>query len=130
MKKTMAFGTLFFLFIIMNIVFAGALEAILPEQGFKLQLEKKAIILDVREPKELSIGKIKGAINIPLSVMNNDRAHWDQKIAEIKKDLTILVYCHSGRRAEIVGAEIAKKGFRVLNMGSYDSWKLKNLPTE
>jgi rhodanese-related sulfurtransferase len=42
----------------------------------------------------------------------------------------VIVYCHSGRRAEIVGSEIVKKGFKVFNLGGFDAWKSGGLPTE
>jgi rhodanese-related sulfurtransferase len=43
---------------------------------------------------------------------------------------TVIVYCGSGRRSEMVGTELAKKGYKVLNMGGFDSWKNAGLPVE
>lgn len=130
MKKFYALVVLVSAFILANFVMAGALEFVTPEQAYKLQSDSKAVIIDVREPDELVSGKILGALTIPLSVMNNDRENWDKKINEFKKDQTILVYCRSGRRSELVGSEMVKKGLKVYNLGGFDAWKAKSLPTE
>ncbi|MDO9181233.1 MAG: rhodanese-like domain-containing protein, partial [Bacteriovorax sp.] len=70
------------------------------------------------------------ALTIPMSLINNDRANWDKKIAELTKDRPVIVYCHSGRRADLVGAELIKRGFKVSNLGGFDAWKSKGLPTD
>jgi rhodanese-related sulfurtransferase len=130
MKKLNIIVILFVTFFIVKYSFAESLESVLPDLALKLQTESKAIIIDVREPIELISGKIKGAKVIPMSLMNNDRESWNKKIAEIKKDKTVILYCHSGRRANLVGTELSKLGFKVLNQGGYDNWKSKGLPTE
>ncbi len=130
MKKLNIIAILFVTFFIMKFSFAESLESISPDLALKLQTESKAIIIDVREPSELISGKIKGAIVIPMSLMNNNRENWNKKIAEIKKDKTVIVYCHSGRRANLVGTELSKLGFKVLNLGGFDNWKSNGLPIE
>lgn len=130
MKKYFAFGAILIAASLMRFVFAGSLESITPELALSMQSASTAIIMDVREPNEVSLGKIKGALTIPMSLMNNDRTNWDKSIDQIKKDQTVVVYCHSGRRANIVGEELLKKGFKVLNLGGFDSWKSKGLPTD
>lgn len=96
----------------------------------KLIDSKKAIIIDVREPIELKNGMVKGAILLPLSKMSDDRIFFDHEVDSIPKDKTIIVYCVSGRRAGIVGAALEKKGYKVLNMGKFSSWKDAGLPIE
>ena len=130
MKKTSVFGILLFALFIINFVFAGSVESISPEQAFKLQTESKAILLVVREPAELVDGKVKGALTIPISIMNNDRTSWEKKISGIKKDKTVIVYCRSGGRAKTVGSELVKMGYKVFNLGGFDNWKSKGLPTD
>lgn len=107
-----------------------ALDNIDPLNAFKMQSEKKAIIIDVREENETSQGKIKDAYLFPLSQMEMNKQEYLNKVAEIKKNQTLIVYCRSGRRSGIVGNELEKKGLKVLNLGAFDSWKSKGLPTQ
>jgi rhodanese-related sulfurtransferase len=72
----------------------------------------------------------KGAIFLPLSKMNNDRAAFDKIIGHIPKSKTIIVYCASGRRAQLAGIEIEKKGHKVLSMGAFSSWRDAGFPIE
>lgn len=130
MKKYFAFGAIIVAASLMKFVFAGSLESITPELALSMQSASTAIIMDVREPNEVSQGKIKGALTIPMSVMNDDRPKWDKSIGQLKKGQTVVVYCRSGRRSNIVGEELLKNGFRVLNLGGFDSWKSKGLPTD
>lgn len=130
MKKYFGIGLIIVVASLMKLVFAGSLDSITPELALSMQTASKAIIMDVREPSEVSQGKIKGALTIPMSVMNDDRPNWDKSIGLLKKDQTVVVYCRSGRRSTIVGEELLKKGFKVLNLGGFDSWKSKGLPTD
>jgi rhodanese-related sulfurtransferase len=116
--------------VFMKVVLAGGVDTISVEETLKLQNESKAIIVDVRELSETASGKIKNALVIPISEMEQNRSEWDKKIESFNKDKTIILYCRSGRRAGIVGPEIAKKGFKVFNLGGFDAWKSKGLPTE
>lgn len=114
--------------LLMTWVYANTLDKVRPVDAEKMMTDKKAIIVDVREPEEIKEGMAKDAQSVPLSLMQNKRDEWDKIIASFPKDKTIVVYCRSGRRSEIVGTELAKKGFKVLNMGTFDSWKEAGLP--
>lgn len=129
MKKIGSFVTLVLLALTLNFVFASNLESIKPEAAQVLLTEKKAILIDVREPDETKEGVATGAVLLPLSTMKDKKEEWEKSIASLPKDKTIVVYCRSGRRSDIVGEELVKKGFKVLNMGGFDSWKKAGLPT-
>lgn len=55
------------------------------------------ILLDVRSPEEFAEGHIPGAINVP-------HDHIDEYLATLSdhKDKPVVVYCRSGRRADLV----------------------------
>ncbi|MEA9357855.1 rhodanese-like domain-containing protein [Bacteriovorax sp. PP10] len=89
---------------------------------------KQAIVIDVREPEETSFGIIQGALLLPMSVMNHNRALFEKEISAIPKDKTIVVYCASGRRAQLVGIEVEKLGHKVLSLGAFSSWVDAGLP--
>lgn len=106
------------------------IKEITPSDAYQFQKSGKAVIVDVREENETSIGRVKDSVLLPMSLMKNDRAAFDQKVNELKKFPEVIVYCKSGRRAGIVGEELQKAGLKVYNLGGFESWKLKQLPTE
>ncbi len=64
-------------------------------------------VLDVREPDEYLGGHVKGAINIPSSEMSSVNV----RLSEIPKDLPIIVYCRSGKRASAAKDLMESIGF-------------------
>jgi phage shock protein E len=74
-------------------------------------------VVDVRTPAEFAAGHVPGALNIPHDEMPG-------RAQEIGPPSTpVLLYCHSGRRAEIAGRTLQGKGFsRIYNMEEYDRW--------
>lgn len=124
MKKLL----IIFSVLMMNFIFAAELEKVKPVDAEKMLTEKKAILIDVREPDELKEGMAKDAQSVPLSMMKEKKDEWEKIVATFPKDKTVIIYCRSGRRSEIVGQELTKKGLKVLNMGSFESWKEAKLP--
>jgi rhodanese-related sulfurtransferase len=129
-KKNLYFGVILLIAILFNYVMANPLEKIAPTDAYKMQNEKSAIIIDVREVNEQQAGRIKYALSLPMSVMDSDKATFEKTIATYEKAKTIIVYCRSGRRSGLVGAELEKNGFKVLNLGGFEIWKSAGLPTE
>jgi rhodanese-related sulfurtransferase len=130
MKKSVSFVILFGFGLLLNFVYADPVETIKATEALKLQSEKKAIIVDVRDVDEFNEGIVKDAQTISFSSMNEKRDEWEKKVANLPKDKTIILYCKVGGRANKVGIELLKKGFKVRNMGGYDSWKDAGLPIE
>ena len=83
------------------------------------------VIIDVREDKELSAGKIKGSLHIPIS---NFSARVNELTKHKKND--ILVYCGSGNRSSHACSIPAKEGFENISnlAGGLMAWKSANLP--
>lgn len=94
----------------------GDVEPILWNEIKDLDKEK-IIILDVREEEERKIGYIDGSINIPLGELRD-------RMNELDKDKTVIIYCAIGLRAYI-GARILKQnGFKVKNFcGGFTTYK-------
>lgn len=130
MKKLLSLFSFLLLALTLNFVLASQLESIKPLDAQKMQNEKKAILIDVRELDETKDGMAKGALFIPLSMMKDKKDEWEKIVATLPKDKTIIVYCRSGRRSDIVGEELIKKGFKVLNMGGFEYWQKAGLPVE
>jgi rhodanese-related sulfurtransferase len=78
---------------------------------------RQLCLLDVREPAELEIASVSGAVHIP---MRQIPARLDQ----LARDKPIVVMCHSGARSRQVADFLLQQGFdNVLNLhGGIDAW--------
>lgn len=84
-----------------------------------MEKEEGYILLDVRTKGEYESGYIPGAINIPLSDI-------DEKIISFLPDKSqmILVYCRSGNRSREASDKLSKLGYsNVLEIGGINVWK-------
>ena len=84
-----------------------------------MEKEEGYILLDVRTKGEYESGYIPGAINIPLSDI-------DEKIISFLPDKSqmILVYCRSGNRSREASDKLSKLGYsNVLEIGGNNAWK-------
>jgi len=80
---------------------------------------EEIILLDVRTEGEYNAEYIPGAINIPLSDLEN-------RIDELDSSKAIIVYCQSGGRSRTASKTLAQRGFIVYNMeGGINAWKEK-----
>lgn len=86
-----------------------------------------AVLLDVREAKELEGGRLPNAVHIPLSQLNG-RADELAKLAS----RPVVAYCATGNRSRSAGAALARVGFKdIYNLhGGYRAWKDAGLPVE
>ena len=114
--------------IFMSVAYAAIMGNIGALESKHLTDIGQAVLIDVREPLETKNGIAKGAMLLPISKMKNDRISFNKEVASIPKSKTIIVYCASGKRAKVVGEELEKQGYKVLNMGAYNSWKSAGLP--
>lgn len=68
------------------------------------------IVMDVRETDEFAEGHIIGAINVPLSeLQNGERAGLD-------KGQTYVVVCRSGNRSQLASEILYDEGYDVINV--------------
>jgi rhodanese-related sulfurtransferase len=90
-----------------------------------LKENRAPILLDVRTPAEFQSGHIAGAINIPFDQL-------PQRIKEISqfKQQEVVVYCRSGRRAEVATDTLESEGFTQLYdlTGHMIAWNKNNYP--
>lgn len=82
-----------------------------------------AILLDVREPSELRVVGIAGALHIPMR-------HVPGRLAELPRERRILVLCHHGGRSQVVADWLHAAGFDAANVaGGIDAWACDLDPT-
>ncbi len=84
-----------------------------------------AVLVDVREAWEFSMGHAKGAKNIPLSQLQ-------RRVAEIPRDADVLIICQSGNRSMQAARFLQAQGIsRVVNVsGGTSVWQMHGLPME
>ena len=78
------------------------------------------VIIDVREPDEMSNGFIENSQNMPLGLLIRNAKKGQIEEFRGKK---ICVYCASGYRGNIAADELVKAGFSAVNLeGGYAVW--------
>jgi NADPH-dependent 2,4-dienoyl-CoA reductase/sulfur reductase-like enzyme/rhodanese-related sulfurtransferase len=66
-------------------------------------------LLDVRNPSELAVESIPGALNIPLPQLRS-------RLAELPRDREIAVFCRSAQRSYYATRILLQNGFKVRNI--------------
>ena len=69
----------------------------------------EGMLLDVREPFELAVENVEGAVNIPLGPLRD-------RLDELPRDRTIQVICRSGQRAYYATRLLLQHGFDARNV--------------
>jgi rhodanese-related sulfurtransferase len=84
----------------------------------------KITLLDVRQPEELMIAAIAGAVNIPLNELGN-------RMGELDKQRPVVAFCHHGVRSEMAGRLLERNGFADIAhlSGGIDAWSQAVDPT-
>jgi len=104
---------------------------IVPEKSYELIVENKDnpdfIILDVRTPGEFSESHIEGA-----ELINYQSPDFKDKVQELDKNKTYLVYCRSGMRSSASADIMVKMGFENLYnlVGGIMGWESSGLPVK
>ncbi|HEY8521831.1 MAG TPA: rhodanese-like domain-containing protein [Gammaproteobacteria bacterium] len=77
-------------------------------------------LLDVREPAELALAAVKGALHVPMGQVPS-------RLHELDASKPIVVMCHAGGRSRRVAEFLRQQGFEnVFNLrGGIDAWSLE-----
>lgn len=74
------------------------------------------VFVDVREPEELALGLITGALNIPLGQLR-------ERFKEIPRGKRVVVYCQVGQRGYFAARILKQLGFDAVNLnGGYKTY--------
>ena len=93
------------------------MERIKPAEFQVLNQKEDITILDVREVDEFQAGHIEGALNAPLSTLENGYEQLDSS-------KRYYVICQGGMRSERACQFLETKGFDVVNVeGVMNQWK-------
>jgi rhodanese-related sulfurtransferase len=76
-------------------------------------------VIDVRTPTEFAAGHLSGAMNIDVNGPT-----FETDIADLDKDATYFVYCHSGRRSAVATQAMSDRGFTAVYEldGGIEAW--------
>lgn len=74
------------------------------------------ILLDVRQPEEVALGKIQGSLNIPLPQLRD-------RLSELPANKPIYITCQVGLRGYLAVRILTQKGFQAINLdGGYRTY--------
>lgn len=90
-----------------------------PERAHEL-VEVGAQLVDVREPDEFARGHLSGAVNLPLSQL-------EQRVADLAGGAVVLLYCQSGLRSQralrcFKRAKQSQDPGEIYNLGAMSRW--------
>lgn len=74
-----------------------------------METHQDASIIDVRETDEVEAGKIPGAVNIPLGLL-------EFRLQDIDKSKEHIMVCRSGGRSGKASDLLESRGYNVINM--------------
>ena len=80
---------------------------------------RENVLIDVRTPSEYQAGHLKNAVNIPYERV---KAEIEKLVPD--KEQTIVLYCHSGKRAGAAERKLKEMGYsNVINAGKFNELK-------
>ena len=106
---------------------ASGVRRVTPDEAAQLVRDKKAVLVDVREPAEWAGGVARDAVLLPLSDLTGLRQQWKPFLSQVG-DREIILYCRSGARSGHAASVLAKEGFRTANAGGFGDWQAAGLP--
>ena len=82
------------------------------------------LVVDVREPWEVDLCRIDGAVSIPLGEI-------ESRSGELPRDRPLVMVCHHGGRSQHAATLLAGAGFTHMHnlKGGIEAWALEVDPT-
>lgn len=110
------------------------IQSLSPEEAARLQSEGTAILVDIRDVRELKkLGKVPGAEHMPRGMLE----FWvDPESPYFKpifhEDKSFVLYCGSGWRSALATKALQDMGLENVAhvAGGFTAWKEAGLPTE
>ena len=96
---------------------------VLSQEDFRVRLADTDdyLLLDVRTPEEYAEGHIANAVNIDFL----NPSAFDQEVAKLDKNKTVMIYCRSGNRSGKASKKLKALGFREIYDldGGFSEWE-------
>lgn len=99
-------------------------NVISPEEMQSLLQTENVQLVDVRTPKEYTLGHIEYAQNIDYKSPT-----FSEDIKKLDKDKPVLLYCHKGGRSAKCAQKMVEAGFKKIYdlKGGFSKWRHKGL---
>ena len=83
----------------------------------KQEVEKGALLVDVRRPEEFIGGHLPGAVNIPVKLL-------PQQLSSLsaRQYKSAVVYCRSGSRSAQAASILRNNGWMVIDVATQQDW--------
>ena len=83
-----------------------------------LKLDRNSLtLLDLREPNQVLLGAVKGAVNIPFSRIGKE-------LEKLPKDKPVYVFCQEGSLSAEITEQLQDWGYDATNLdGGWRAWK-------
>lgn len=84
------------------------------------------VLIDVRTPAEHAAGYLQGTDKL----IDFDSPDFSEKLGQLPRDKTYLIYCRSGRRSGLAASEMSSLGFQhVIHLqGGVQAWQKASKP--
>ncbi len=83
---------------------------------------RQLVLVDIRQPDELTAGRVDGAINIPLWQLGS-------RLPELDGDHQVAFLCHTGARSTRATGIALRAGYDAVNVrGGMNAWNRAGLP--
>jgi rhodanese-related sulfurtransferase len=105
----------------------GPSKGLATSEAIRLINSRDAVMLDVRDAKELAGGRVPNAVHIPMSDLAARSAEFAKQPAR-----PVIAYCDTGNRSAAAASVLAKAGVtEVYNLnGGFRAWRDAGLPVE
>lgn len=105
----------------------SGVRRVAPLEAAQLVRQKKAVLVDVREPAEWAGGVAQKAVLLSFNDLTGVRRQWKPFLNQVG-EREIILYCRSGSRSGMAARILAAEGFKAANGGSLRAWHRAGLP--
>lgn len=87
-------------------------------------VDGRVVVVDARDPGEVRLGSIEGAVHVPLPRIVDG-------VSDLDRSRPTVVFCTSGYRSAIAASALEANGFTDVSdlLGGYDAWVAAGLPS-
>jgi molybdopterin/thiamine biosynthesis adenylyltransferase len=105
---------------------AARIIEIEPEKALSLA-EKGALLVDVREMEEIHLGSVRGAVRLPMSLLEKEAS---ERLPDAAR--TLILFCETGVRSLLGAYTLQRMGYADVRHipGGFQSWLERALPIE
>jgi hydroxyacylglutathione hydrolase len=95
----------------------GSGRSVVLQRPHRLHAAGAVTVVDIRNPGELAVGVIPGALSIPLAQLRS-------RLHEIPQDQPIVLHCAGGWRSSVAASLLRAEGFGHATdlVGGYNAW--------